>query len=98
IAEETKDLDTKVTYNTVAFKIDNNEDKNWVNCIFRMNNKYEYRTNGIPKKDSVIVPFIEFATGDGTRFNVYQTKIQDLAVLCANEGSTILRSNTFMIN
>jgi len=97
-SEETKDLDASVNYNELAFKIQNNEDKNWVNCRLSLNSKYEYRVNGIAKKDSLIISYSDFAKSDGTRFNIFETKVKDLSISCSNEGSTYSRFNYFTIN
>lgn len=43
---------------------------------------YTYRTKVMVSKDSLIVPFREFTKGDGTRFNAYTTKAQNLSVSC----------------
>jgi ABC-type transport system involved in cytochrome bd biosynthesis fused ATPase/permease subunit len=96
--EEIKDLDADVTYNNVAFKIDNKEDKDWKNCKFQVNSKYEFKTSeGIKAKDSVIVLFSDFTKGDGTRFNFYETKAKSMFIAC-DDADGKHRTNYFTIN
>jgi len=91
------ELDAKVTYNNMAFKIDNNEDRNWTNCKFKVNDAYEYRADeGINAKDSLIIPYTEFTKKDGTRLNIYLTKAKNMYISCDSEGKNN-RYNYFMV-
>ena len=93
-----QELDGNVTYSNTAVKVDNNEELNWFNCRFKINSTYTYATSsGIKAKDSIIIPYSEFTKGDGTRFNNYQMKMNNLYVSCDSEGKS-LRYNYFTIN
>lgn len=97
------DLDANVTYNAIAFKIENKEDYSWTNCKFELNGGgkvfsggYEFISkNGIKAKDSVIIPFSEF-TKDSKRFDFYAEKPENLFIACETNGQH--RTNYFAIN
>jgi hypothetical protein len=91
-----QELSGNVTYNAVAFKIENQEDYKWANCKFRINGKFEFKSSeGIKAKDNVVIPFSEF-TNDGERFNFFMNKPENLYVSCDALGQH--RSNYFTIN
>ncbi|GEM_PF-2487527 len=86
-----REIDAKVNYSTTAFKIGNNEDKDWKTCKLELNSHglssgYVYRADSIAANDSLIVPFSEFTESDGTRFNVLSTKPQNLSIFCDDVG------------
>jgi hypothetical protein len=82
-----RELDATVKFSDVAFMITNNEDKDWTNCRLELNSGilkggYVYKAGVMIAKDALIVPFREFTKGDGTRFNAYDTKAQNLSISC----------------
>ncbi len=86
-----RDIDANVNYSSTAFKITNNEDKDWNKCKLEMNSHgfssgYVYYTDVIKAKDAFIVSFSEFTKGDGTRFNVLDTKPLNLSISCDDVG------------
>ncbi len=95
------ELNGKVTYNAVAFKVDNPENYTWTNCKFEINggtfsSGYTFKSaSGIKANDSLIIPFSEF-TKDGKRFNFYEQKPENLFISCDTNGQH--RSNYFTIN
>lgn len=96
------DLDANVTYNALAFKIENNENYDWTNCKFELNGGgkifsggYEYKsTSGIKAKDSLIISYSDF-TKDSQRFNFYSEKPENLFMACDTNGQH--RTNYFAI-
>lgn len=96
-----QELDANVTYNAIAFKIDNKENYNWTNCTFKINGKvfsggYEYKaTSGIKANDSLLIPFSEF-TKDSKRFDFFSEKPENLFISC--DALEQHRSNYFGIN
>ena len=85
------ELDATVKFSEVAFMITNNEDKDWVDCKLELNSGilkggYVYKTKIMVAKDALIVPFREFTKGDGTRFNAYDTKAQNISISCDIAG------------
>lgn len=95
------ELNGNVTYNAVAFKVDNKESYAWANCKFEINggtfsNGYVFKSSGgIKANDSLIIPFAEF-TKDGERFNFYAQKPENLFISCDTNSQH--RSNYFTIN
>jgi hypothetical protein len=95
------ELDAIVKFNETAFLITNNEKDNWNDCQFEINsgglfsNGYTYKQNELKAHDAIIIPYREFAKGDGTRFNPYTTKAQSLFISCKVNG--VLSSNYFTI-
>lgn len=96
-----QELDANVTYNAIAFKIDNKEDYDWGNCKFEINGKffgggYVYKaTKNVKANDSLVIPFSEF-TQDGKRFNFFSEKPEKLFISCDVMGQH--RTNFFGIN
>ena len=91
------ELDGTVNYNAVAFQISNNEGYNWSNCRFKLNNKYTFESStGIKAKDKIEIPFSDFATSDGTRFNLFLQQAQSLGIMC-DTNMNKLRNNYFTI-
>lgn len=81
------DIDAVIKFNETAFQITNNENRDWYGCKLELNpgvlkGGYTYQQPGLPAKESIIVPFREFTKGDGTRFNLYDTKAQNLSISC----------------
>ena len=96
-----QDLDAAVRFSEVAYQITNNENKDWTNCKLEMNSGifkggYIYKAEIIPSQDPLIIPFREFTKGDGTRFNPYDIKPQNLSITCQIEGQ--LRFGHYTIN
>jgi hypothetical protein len=95
------ELNGNVTYNAVAFMVDNKESYAWVNCKFEINggtfsSGYVFKSSeGIKANDSLIIPFAEF-TKDGERFNFYAQKPENLFISCDTNSQH--RSNYFTIN
>ena len=86
--EDTSELNADVKFSSSAFQIINNEDKDWVGCKLKLNDKYEYKNATIPKKDSLIVSFNSFNKSDGTRFNYFETAPKNLYIgSCQNMSS-----------
>lgn len=81
-----RDLNAEVKFNQVAFQITNKEDHAWTDCRLKLNSKYEYSTDAVIPQDPLIIPFSEFTKGEGTRFNPYDTKAQNLSISCDSEG------------
>lgn len=86
-----KDLDADVKFSEVAFQITNNEDDNWNDCKFELNpgiirGGYTYKEALFSAKDVLVIPFREFTKGDGTRFNSFDTKAQNLSITCTVDG------------
>ena len=96
-----EELSGNVTYNAVAFKIENKEDYPWSNCKFEINGRtfssgFSFKSaDEVKAKDSIIIPFAEF-TKDGKRFDFYTQKPENLFISC-DTGSQH-RSNYFTIN
>ncbi len=81
------ELDAIVKFNEQAFLITNNEADDWNNCKFELNSGilrggYTYKQATLTAKDAVIIPFSEFTKRDGTRFNAYSTKPQNVSISC----------------
>lgn len=87
IKEPVKDLDVTVENNEVAIRITNNEKEEWTDCKFEINPKvfgsgYSYGQSIFIAQDVMTIPYREFTNGDGTRFNSYTTKVQELSISC----------------
>ena len=85
------ELDATIKFSDTAFLITNNEKADWTECKLELNSGilrggYTYRAALMLKQDALIVPFREFAKGDGTRFNSYETKAQNLSISCTVDG------------
>lgn len=85
--EEEKALDVTVENNEVAVRITNNEKEDWTDCKFDINPKifdsgYSYKQSFFVAQDVITIPYKEFTNGDGTRFNSYTTKVQELSISC----------------
>ena len=85
------ELQAEIKFSEIAFQITNTEDLDWTGCRLEMNSGiirggYTYTTDLIPSKDPLIIPFREFTKGDGTRFNPYDTKAQNLSISCQVGG------------
>ncbi|KKQ73706.1 MAG: Surface lipoprotein-related protein [Candidatus Woesebacteria bacterium GW2011_GWB1_38_5b] len=94
------ELDATVKFSEDAFLITNNENEDWTSCRFELNSGiirggYTYKGE-IVAKDALIIPFRDFTKGDGTRFNSYSTKAQNLSISC--EVGNIHGFNYFTIN
>lgn len=81
------ELKAEVRFSETAFKITNEDDKDWTGCKLELNagilrGGYVYKTNLIPSNDPLIIPFREFTKSDGTRFNSYEIKPQSLSISC----------------
>lgn len=91
------ELDGSVNYNAVAFEISNSEPQNWTNCRMKLNDKFKYETStGIKAQDKIVVPFSDFTTSDGTRFNFLAQQAKNLYMSCDTNMNTH-RSNYFTI-
>lgn len=85
------ELDATIKFSDTAFLITNNEKADWTECKLELNSGilrggYTYRAALMLKQDALIVPFREFTKGDGTRFNSYETKAQNLSISCTVNG------------
>lgn len=85
------ELDATIKFSDTAFLITNNEKADWTECKLELNSGilrggYTYRAALMAKQDALIVPFREFTKGDGTRFNSYETKAQNLSISCTVDG------------
>lgn len=97
------ELAANVTYNALAFKIENKEDYDWTDCKFELNGGgkvfsggYEFKSaSGIKAKDSAIIPFSEF-TKDSKRFDFTSERPENLFIACNSIGQH--RTNYFAIN
>ncbi|MDQ5884971.1 MAG: hypothetical protein QG645_133, partial [Patescibacteria group bacterium] len=70
---DAKDFDASISFNSVAVKVTNNEDIDWVGCEVSINDKYGQVVANIPKKDSVVLLYTDFTSAQAERFNYYQT-------------------------
>lgn len=85
------ELDATIKFSDTAFLINNNETADWTDCKLELNSGilrggYIYKAALMAKQDALIVPFREFTKGDGTRFNSYETKAQNLSISCTVDG------------
>jgi hypothetical protein len=81
-----KDLIGMVEYKNKQLLITNQEERNWTNCQIILNNNYKYSQSLVIIKamDISYMNISDITLKDGTRFNPYTTKIQNLLIDCSN--------------
>lgn len=79
------ELKVDVSHDNLNVIITNNESKDLGNCNLKLNNDYTYSAANrylVNAGQEVKIGLSNFTKGDGTRFNVYQTKPQYLRIDC----------------
>lgn len=81
------ELDAEIRFSNTAVMITNKEDKEWTYCKFEINSRgfsggYVYKLNSFQPKDPIVIALREFTKGDGTRFDSYSTKPQNISLSC----------------
>ncbi|MCW1949657.1 MAG: hypothetical protein KIH89_004440 [Candidatus Shapirobacteria bacterium] len=91
----THDLQGNIRIDSNQLVITNSESADWTSCKIKLNGKYNYpskttdwapsaRIDKIKASDTAYVNLNEFTLNDGSRFNIYSTKAQDVSIDCDN--------------
>jgi len=89
------DLQGNIQIKNGQLVITNTESSDWTSCKIKLNSKYNYpskttdwapsaRIDKLKASDTSYVNLNEFTLNDGTRFNIYNTKAQDVSIDCDN--------------
>ncbi len=74
------ELSPNIRFDGTQFHITNNNDFDWVNVTFKVNSVYKLNASLIAAKTEYTVGAMQFAKDDGTRFNPFTTKANDIYI------------------
>ena len=91
----THDLQGNIRIDNNQLVITNSETADWTSCKIKLNGKYNYpskttdwapsaRIDKIKSAETSTINLSEFTLNDGSRFNIYSTKAQDVSIDCDN--------------
>jgi len=84
--ERKSELNTKVNFLDGQFIITNLEDQNCIEARLKVNGKYALNGYTLEAGSTYTVGSMQFAKKDGTRFNPYNTKPQNLSISCQGDN------------
>lgn len=77
-------LNAQVKHTGGYFEITNNDTYSWGNCDLDLNSDYSMKGVKLIAGQTFRIPAREFTKNDGTRFNFFTTKPQQLYIYCRN--------------
>lgn len=89
--QEAVALGAAVQFTGTQFQITNNDPFNWANCELAINagavrQGYELRAVSIAARSTMTVGAMQFARGDGQRFNPFDMKPNAFSIACDTPG------------